>query len=291
MATVALFAEARKAAIEKRIAAKEDWPAEWLSDVHDAYTILARHPMGTEAQAIAHVDFLARLGATSQAAEAVSQGLDRFPESWELHARLRGQLIAQRGIGALEATYEEWLAKPDAPPNLVWFAGYASIVAAEFHRRAGADDEARKAYDRALAHYDRAIEANPSSAESSDHYAAIALTGRAQIALRARDFEGAVADLCTAFQRRPEATSVLDGLSHSGFTTARTLFARLEEEGLDELRQELQAAYEAVPADFKYLPEYEPGGGPRGEGGRQAGDRARWRQGARPRRERTGTGG
>src|SRR5262249_3276755 len=57
MIVLGLFAEARQAAVSKAIHDKTPWPGEWLTDVHAAYTVLARHPDGTDAQVAAHFDF------------------------------------------------------------------------------------------------------------------------------------------------------------------------------------------------------------------------------------------
>ena len=103
MAALAIFAQAREDTIRRAVRAKEDWPAEWLTDVNAAYSVLARHPLGTDAQIVAHHDFLRRLGAGGQAARVLDEGLARFPDSWELHARLRGRILWEKGVGGLEA--------------------------------------------------------------------------------------------------------------------------------------------------------------------------------------------
>ncbi|MFT5059541.1 MAG: hypothetical protein ACI89E_002326 [Planctomycetota bacterium] len=49
-------------------------------------------------------------------------------------------LVGQRLISP-----PRWIAQPDAAPNLTWFAGYATIVAAEYHRRASEMELAKAA--------------------------------------------------------------------------------------------------------------------------------------------------
>ncbi|HKE00288.1 MAG TPA: hypothetical protein VKE69_04705, partial [Planctomycetota bacterium] len=212
MAVLALFADARKQAIEKALRDKEPWPAQWLTDAGAAYDVLARHPLGTDEQAAAHHDLLKKLGAAGEASRVLDRGLARFPESWALHSRLRTRCLEEKGVDGLEATYEEMLRAKDARPSLEWFAGYASIVTAEYHKRAGRDAQALAAYDRAIAHYDRSIELSPGSRENADHYAALAIAGRARLAYERQDYERAVAELLASFERKASAAATEDGL-------------------------------------------------------------------------------
>src|SRR6185436_16251737 len=114
----------------------------------------------------------------------------RFPESWILHERLRGRVLWERGPDGLEATYSAMLARPDAPPALEWFAGYASLVAAEHHRRANEAPQAVASYERAIAHYQHDGELHAEHAASADHYVAMARAGKARVELEQGDLEG-----------------------------------------------------------------------------------------------------
>lgn len=147
MIVLGVFAESRQKTIIKALREKTDWPAQWLTDVNTSYAVLARHPFGNETQVVAHYDFLRYLGANNQATQVLDAGLARFPKSWSLHDRLRGRILADKGLDALEATYEAMLAEKDAPLNLEWFAGLASIVTAEFHQKAGHLALSKAAYD------------------------------------------------------------------------------------------------------------------------------------------------
>jgi hypothetical protein len=183
MRVLMLFAQTRQREIAKAVREKREWPAQWLTDVHAAYAVLARHPLGNDRNALAHYDFLKYLSATAQAGNVLEDGLNRFPDSPLLHDRLRTRLLDERGVEGLEAGYAERLAKLDASPNLEWYAGYASIVAAEFRRRNSEPVLALAAYDRGIAHYERAAQQNPAHRNSADHFIALALAGRARLAL------------------------------------------------------------------------------------------------------------
>ncbi|MCZ6787698.1 MAG: hypothetical protein O7E54_11110 [Planctomycetota bacterium] len=54
MAIVTIFAEARWKAIRTAVREQKKWPTEYLSDLHAAYTVLMRHPLGTDGQVVWH---------------------------------------------------------------------------------------------------------------------------------------------------------------------------------------------------------------------------------------------
>lgn len=263
VAVLELLARARHQAIVKALREKTAWPAQWLSDLHAAYAVLARHPLGQDHHVISHYDFLKYLGAATQASRVLDDGLVRFPDSWVLHDRQRGRLLEERGPDGLEAAYESMLREQIAQPNLEWFAGYASLTAAEFHRRANTVEPAVAAYDRAIAHYERGIELTPTSRESSDHYVALALAGKARIAFERGELDTATELILASFARRPEAAANLDGLNLSPVDTAKQLRSKLAEAQRDELVTKLQAALDSLDPALLELPAYEratPGG-------------------------------
>ena len=281
MAVLGVFAEARISAITRAERAKQEWPGKWLTDVHAAYSVLARHPLGTDSQVVVHYDFLRWLGAKSRAARVLDTGLERFPDSAGLHDRLRGRVLQEHGVAGLESAYAKMLAQEDASKNLPWFAGYATIVAAEFHRRHGDDDKADAAYDRAIAHYDRAIELNPDSRGSADHFAAIAIAGRARLAFEKKDYPGALTRLLASFARKSESAGSLDGLNLTPMDTGRMLLAKFKESKQDDLLAQLEAAISKLPPSTVELPAYERNTRRRGRDGRR-----RNRQGRRRGRRR-----
>ncbi len=257
MAVLGLFAEARRAAIAQALREKSDWPPQWLTDVHAAYAVLARHPLGEAGHAVAHHDFLISLNAHGPAERVLKDALRRFPESWDLHDRWRNRLLADRGVAALEPAYAAWLGEPDAPACLRWYAGVASFVTAEVQRRAREPQSAVGAYERAAIHFERAIAADARNRDSADHYAALSLAGRARVALEGGDLDLATAQLLAAFARRPASAASLDGLNLSPADTARALRARLLRDERADLLAMLDAALEQVDPALLGLPAYE----------------------------------
>jgi len=276
MEMLEMFAQSRQADIAKAVREKKPWPPQWLADVDAAYTVLVRHPAGTERQALMHYDFVNWFGAASRAEQILQEGLDRFPGSWDLHDRLRARLLRARGVAGLEAGYEERLAAlaarpgvtPEALAELESFAGYASLVAAEFDRRDGADDQARAAYDRGIRHYERSFALDPERRETGDYYIALALAGRARAAFESSDDRAAFDDLLSCFARKPQAAAALDGLSVSAVGTARMLQARLTDRGDTELLAALDAALDTLDPELLLPPAFErnePGERPPGQ--------------------------
>jgi tetratricopeptide (TPR) repeat protein len=257
IAVLALFAEARQRAIAKAYHDKAKWPPEWLADIHAAYSVLVHHPLGTDANVASYYDFLRWLGATPRANDVLSEGLGRFPASAILHDRLRARVLWEKGPDGLEATYAAMLDKDGATRDLEWFAGYASLVAAEHDRRSGEIEKALAAYDRGIAHYERCIEKNPDGKNNATHYIALARAGRARIALERGDLELATSEILAAFEIRPYSAASPDGLNITPVQTAQMLRSRLAEAGREDLLARLQAGLDALDPSLLELPLYE----------------------------------
>jgi len=264
MIVLGLFIDARRTAIEDAIKAKKRWPGSWLTDVHSAYGVLVNHPHGDDEQVATHIDFLWWLGAKGKARSALKAGMDRWPDSWRLHQRLRGVVLETKGYQALEPTYEKLLAeKPQgeaAPVNLEWFAGYAAMTAGEFLRKKGELKAAHEAYARGIAHFEQSIQLNPEAAPSSSHYIAMALGAQGRIAMEADDHQKAVELVIAAFDRHEPAANALDGLNLSTADTAKMLLSRVRSAKQAELAERLDARMKALDPKLLELPAYEFGG-------------------------------
>ena len=256
-----LFAQARQRQIVRAVRFRQDWPAAWIADVHAAYSVLARHPLGEDGEIAMHYDFLRWFG-SPLAEDALDRGLDRFPASWILHDRLRGTLLKERGAEGLEAAYEERLQRHGPVANFQWYAGYTAVVTAEFLRRAGKNEEATRAYGRALEHYELALEENPASREASDHYIALVFAALARVRMEQGDLHAAVQAIEASFDRRTEAAASRDGLGLSPVATAQMLIARLEAAGELDAAAGLRARLEALGPELLRLPPNERGGTP-----------------------------
>ena len=265
MEMLELFAQSRQAAIAQAVKANKPWPPQWLADVDAAYSVLVKHPRGTDRQALMHYDFVNWFGADERAEQILEQSLARFPGSFDLHDRLRARLLRSRGVYGLEAEYEARLqalaAQPGTTPaalaQLESLAGYASLVAAEFQRREGRADEAQAAYDRAIRHYERSLAGDPEGLDPADHYVALALAGRARLAFERGEDARAVDELLSCFAREPQAAATPDGLSVSAVDTARLLQGRLRLQGRQGLLAVLDTALSQLDPALLGRPAFE----------------------------------
>ncbi|HPF14039.1 MAG TPA: hypothetical protein PLJ12_07200, partial [Planctomycetota bacterium] len=264
--TLRLFARSKRRAIRDAMALDATWAPDMLAQAQAAYGVLEHHPLCLEQDCITQVDFLGRIGAYPQAAAVLERGLVRFPDSAELHLRLRNRILATRGAtgpGGLEETYAALLAAPEATPNLTWFAGYASLLAAEYHRRAGEIDAAFAAYGRSIEFFETNQAALPGNGVTCQHFVAIAQAAMARMSMERGEWARAHDLMLQAMQTAPESMATVDGLGFTGVMTATTLIARLSENDAPGLSEDLKTALEALSAVTRQRPAFE-GTGPSG---------------------------
>ncbi len=252
-----LFARLRRDAIVDAHRAGQPWPPQWLTDMDSAYRVLAKHPLGTATQVVEHFDVLSWLDVRSRAARALEEGFARFPTSGLLHDRLRGFLLKTRGVKGLQAWYRRRIAQDKKDKTLPWFAGYASIVAAEFDRRARHPVQALAAYDQALAYFKQSLSLAPETKESAAHFSAVALAGKARVFFEQGSLEAATDAILDSFKKRPLSASTRDGLNLSGVETARMLLRSLKENKWDNLATLLQKTIQDLPPEALVRPAFE----------------------------------
>ncbi|MFT4710188.1 MAG: hypothetical protein ACI9D0_001520 [Bacteroidia bacterium] len=263
MAMIGLFGEARQQGIARSMRRRNPWAPEWLTDIHTAYGILLRHPYGSDQHAVANFDFLTGVEATGHSARFLDLAIERFPDSWELHARLRTQLLKDRMVDALdgvEVVYDRMLAAPGASPDLRWYAGYASIAAAESHRRIGNPTQGAMSYQRAIAHFETALQQDDSHSDGAEHHMAMALAGMARIAYERDEDTQALDWILESFARSPESAATLDGMTFTPAGTARAILVRLRAGNQTDQAMKIEEALAALgrldPALLE-LPEFE----------------------------------
>ncbi|QDU85062.1 hypothetical protein Pla163_21870 [Planctomycetes bacterium Pla163] len=255
-AVLAIHADALRRAIDRAVRRGEPFDEQWLADYHAASAVLIAHPGATEDIALAHYDFLWRLGAFAPAGQVLRAALARYPDSFAVHARFRGHVFEERGAAGLEPAYDRLVAT-DPSPVLEWYRAFARLTAAESFRRTRDTAAAIGAYERAEAGFSRAAQLEPARQGSSDHYAALALAGRARLALEAGELERSTELLVAALERAPGAAGSLDGLNLSPSDTSRTLRAALEAAERTDLVERLDAALATIDPALLELPAYE----------------------------------
>ena len=264
MVVLALFGEMRQKAIVKAIEEKKDWPKQWLTDVHAAYAVLARHPLGDDNHVAVHYDFLKWLGAGGQAGARPRRraralpgfGLPARPPA-QPHRPGEGRRRPRAGVRAAGSRRRTRRA------SLEWFAGLASIRAAEYQRRTRQSDEAlapttaRSRTSRRAAR--RPIPTSAPRAGNADRARASAAARASRSS--ARTYEKTL-DRAPGLDhpQRPAAFATPDGLNISPADTARMLSARLKEHKRDDLAAKLEAALAKLDPELLKLPAYERDG-------------------------------
>ncbi len=196
-----------------------------------AYTALQRHPLATEAQARDGAALLEFAGARAAAIDLLRTAVRRWPASRELHDAFRRRLAADRGAGALAREYAAFAAAVADTATAEWFAGYAALVAAEIHVGVRQDATAAACYSDAIARLQRSAAANADYADSANHFAVLALAGRALQRHLQGDAAGAVDDLLAAAALRPASRDERDGLGRTPAAMQRRIARELSEQG------------------------------------------------------------
>ena len=204
-------------------AGEEDWPAEWLSDAHAAFTTLRLHPACDGSHIVAHSDLLGYVGVLSEQSRVLSEGVVRFPTSPDVHSRFRTNVQAARSLASLRTAYAGLRSKATDLAAHDWYTGYAELVLAEDAKRNGRAAESDEAYRLAIEWLQKSAEAEEGYADSVDWFVALALAGRARLAHERKDLDGATELIVAAWKRRPDVMEAEDGLKRKPVTTLSRL--------------------------------------------------------------------
>lgn len=210
-----VFVRGRSAAVYDAIQREREWPASWIADTAAAHRILIDHPASTEEQFTAFLDFSSALQVWGPQPEVLRKGLARFPASAKLHEYLRLITLADYGAQALEDAYAAMESPPGFEAHINWFAGLASLVAAERHAEELAPEAAIAAYRRSVERFEWSIRDAESFGPSASHYICLALAGRARLHADAGAWDEAIAAIEAAFAANPEAVRTKDGLGQT----------------------------------------------------------------------------
>lgn len=182
---------------------------------------------------------LAFANARHEAASVLQAARVKFPNSTQLHADLRARLLIDRGARALVRDYVAWADAAEDRATADWFCGYAALVAAETEVTDRESKDAERAYSIAIERFAASKANNADFADSADHYAVLALAGRALERHLTGNADGAVEDLLAARALRPASLSEKDGLERKPEAILRRVQKELREQGKDELAARL----------------------------------------------------
>ncbi|MGE3172563.1 MAG: hypothetical protein AB7O97_08030 [Planctomycetota bacterium] len=239
------FARAQAAAAYAAVEADPNAvAAEPVRDAAFAFAALVSQPLATARDAIDGARLLAFFGGRRAAQDLLRQALRRWPWDRDLHDAFRRRITADRGAERLRREYADFVADvTDADGDVAtaeWFAGYAAIVAAELHVRDQRPQQARAAYTDCVDRFAESVAANADYADTADHFATLALAGRALQRHLDGDAAGAVADLLAARALRPASMTAQDGLERTPEGIQRRVARELQARGEAELAARLQ---------------------------------------------------
>jgi hypothetical protein len=123
-----------------------------------------------------------------------------------------------------------------------WYAGYAALIAAERHTLDSRNIEAENAYADSIERFADSAASNEGYADTANHYAVLALAGRAQIRLQKKNLTGAAKDMLRAIELRVQSLDEDDGLKRKPRSIGSRIQAALATAGKAELAEQLANA-------------------------------------------------
>ena len=237
MALVTVFAESRWKTIKQAVRDNKSWPPSYLADLDAAYSILRKHPLGTDAQVVWHYELLTWLGARAKAVGVLHDGLERFRDSAPLHERLRKHVLRRRGPAGLESAYDTLLERYKDPARLEAYAAVASITAGDQWRRRRQYEKALASYTRGIEHYEAAIRAHDAHAGGGAIAIALTLASRARVHYELGEDAKALEDIVASFGRSPDSAGTRDGANVTPGETAQMLLTRLRENDVESAKR------------------------------------------------------
>ena len=180
-------------------------------------------------------------GCRSEARRRLEHVVKTFPALPKAHERWRTRLLVDLGAEAMRKRYAVYVKEAADAPTAEWFAGYASLVAAEQHTRDERRDVAEAAYTDAIERFGKSAAGNQEFADSANHFVVLALAGRAHLRHGSGDSEAAVADLLQAAELRAASLDESDGLQRKPRAIAGRVARELTQAGKTELAARLAA--------------------------------------------------
>ncbi|MEZ6036372.1 MAG: hypothetical protein R3F29_02750 [Planctomycetota bacterium] len=197
-----------------------------LGRVQATLRLLDERHAGEERGLLAGIGLLEFAGLRAEARTRLDALARRFPGSVTVHERWRSRLMIDLGAEQMRHAYARWVPSCADQATAQWFAGYAALLAGERHSLDERWIEAGNAYGDAIERFVASAAQNPDYADTANHFAVLALAGRAVVRHRRDDLRGAVDDLLHAARLRPASLDEDDGLKRK----PRAIAARIEQQ-------------------------------------------------------------
>ena len=223
-----------------------DWSAADVADLVAANEVQIAHPLADESTWHAYINVLGGLQAFGHQHEILRQALARFPVSGKLHEYLRDLILRDFGARALEGAYANFRAPRSLRPTVDWYAGLASLFAAE---RDVADQRSRAAlgaYRRCIERFESSYAEQQGFRDSATHYMAFAYAGRARLLVAAGSLREAAAAIRNAIKIRPASAGSTDGLGKSPKQSASDILRALRSAGDEDEADRLAAEFKEL---------------------------------------------
>ena len=192
-----------------------------------------------ERGALAGIGLLEYAGQRAEARMRLEHLIERFPSSITVHDRWRNRMLVDFGAERMRHRYAKFANDSADRATAQWYAGYAALVAGDRHTLDGRMIEAENAYGDAIERFAESASRNEAYADTANHYAVLALAGRANIRLQRDTLAKAVKDLVRAADLRPESLDEDDGLKRKPRGIIGRVHAALTRAGKTELAQQL----------------------------------------------------
>ncbi|MFO1077054.1 MAG: hypothetical protein U1E73_04930 [Planctomycetota bacterium] len=204
---------------------------------------LANSAFAAEEPMLTGIGLCEYAGCRRDARTLLDAAVRRFPGSAAVHERWRNRWLADLQVETMRRAAGELAAAAPDRATGEWFAGYAALVAAEQHVRDGRRDLAVTAYGDAVARFAASTTANPDYADTADHFAVLALAGRAATSAELEALDGAVDDLVRAAGLRQDSVDAQDGLKRTPRGVASRIARTLEQKGEVAAAERLKTAF------------------------------------------------
>ena len=196
-----------------------------------AATLLVAAGEATEQDLLTAAGMLEFAGTRALAQGLLARARMLSPASPTAHERLRNRMLVDRGAEALRADYAAYVAAAEDKATASWFAGYAAIVAAELQMKDKRFDVALAAYTDCIERFAASVAANADYADSANHFAVLALAGRALLHHQQGTADAAVDDLLRARSLRAASMDEVDGLGRKPSAVAERIGRELRAQG------------------------------------------------------------
>ena len=243
---------------------KTEWPTVWIADIHDAHRAILADPRSQDRDVLTAVHWLRVMQAHGLEPDVLRQGFARFPVSGGLHEYMRYQVLRDRGAEALQRAYARMQPAAEHAPSISWYAGLASLQAAERDVQCRKSKAALASYQRSVRGFRESFQANPAFEDSATKYICLALSGRSRVLADQQQWSEAVDAIQKGIGARAASAATKDGLGNTPAANASRLHWSLIDAGKEAEAKSLKKTLGGLGVQISDRPPRGRRGGRRG---------------------------